>query len=237
MELFGNIFNFILHLDKNLTLIIQSYGNLTYLLLFTIIFMETGFVVTPFLPGDSLLFVAGTLAANSSLNIFPLYILFLFAAILGDNTNYWIGHFIGPKVFKKENARLFKKEYLVKTAQYFAKYGVKTIIIARFIHIVRTFTPFVAGIGRMHYPQFIKYDIFGGWLWVSIFCLGGYWFGNLAIIKNNFHTAIFLIIFLSILPGIIEYLKHKRKKQAIGTTESINYKTLEETFRKQHLSD
>ncbi|MBI3379700.1 DedA family protein [Candidatus Gottesmanbacteria bacterium] len=224
--------NFILHLDKNLATIIQIYGALTYGILFFIIFLETGLVVTPFLPGDSLLFVAGTLAAASALNIFPLYLLLLAAAILGDNSNYWIGRFIGPKVFAKENARLFKREYLEKTRAFYAKYGVKAIILARFMPIIRTFSPFVAGVGKMHYPRFLSYDILGGFLWISIFTWGGYFFGNLPIVKNNFHTAIFAIILLSILPGLIEYIKHRQEK---GEAVVTDFNKLEETFHKQHL--
>lgn len=230
--LFPDIINIFLHLDKNLTFIIKTYGSLTYALLFLIIFMETGLVVTPFLPGDSLLFIAGTLAATGSLNIYFLYVILLIAAIVGDNSNYWIGRFIGVKVFAKENARIFKREYLEKTRAFYAKYGVKAIILARFMPIIRTFSPFVAGVGHMHYPRFLSFDILGGFLWITIFTWGGYFFGNLPIVKNNFHYAILIIIFVSILPGLIEYLKHKReKKKAIAT----DFHKLEETFKKQHL--
>lgn len=224
--------NFILHLDKNLAAIIQTYGALTYGILFFIIFLETGLVVTPFLPGDSLLFVAGTLSATSSLNIWYLYLLLLFAAILGDNTNYWIGRIIGPRVFAKENARIFKKEYLEKTRAFYAKYGVKAIILARFMPIIRTFSPFVAGVGHMHYARFLMFDILGGFLWITAFTWVGYFFGNLPIVKNNFHTAIFVIIFLSILPGLIEFIKHKKEKKSAVSTD---FHKLEETFKKQHL--
>lgn len=228
------IINFILHLDKNLATIIQTYGALTYGILFFIIFLETGLVVTPFLPGDSLLFVAGTFSATSALNIWYLYLLLLFAAILGDNTNYWIGRFIGSRVFAKENARFFKKEYLEKTRAFYAKYGVKAIILARFMPIIRTFSPFVAGVGRMHYPRFLAFDIFGGFLWITVFTWGGYFFGNLPVVKQNFHTAIFVIIFLSILPGLIEFIKHKKAKK---TEVSTNFQKLEDTFHKQHLDE
>jgi membrane-associated protein len=238
MNIFQLFIDFVLHLDKNLNLVIQHYGVVAYPLLFLIIFMETGFVVTPFLPGDSLLFAAGTISATSSLNIIILYITLLLAAILGDNTNYWIGRFIGPRIFQKENARFFKREYLEKTRQFYAKHGVKTIILARFIPIIRTFAPFVAGVGKMHYSQFLPYDVLGGFLWVSLFTLGGYWFGNLPVIKQNFHLAIFGIIFLSILPGLIEYIKHKRSKLTDKKTGvSSSYKSIEDTFKKQHLAD
>lgn len=221
-----------MHIDKYLAQIIQTYGVLTYAILFFIIFLETGLVVTPFLPGDSLLFVAGTLSATTSLNIFILYFLLLVSAILGDNCNYWIGRFIGQKVFSRENSRFFKKEYLEKTRAFYAKYGVKAIILARFMPIIRTFSPFVAGVGHMHYKTFLAFDILGGFLWISIFTWGGYFFGNLPIVKNNFHTAIFVIIFLSILPGIIEFIKHKREKKKEVKTD---FHKLEETFKKQHL--
>lgn len=232
MELISFLINFVLHIDKYLIQIINAYGIATYAILFLIIFLETGVVVTPFLPGDSLLFVAGTLSATSSLDIFPLYLLLLTAAILGDNSNYWIGRFIGSKVFAKENARFFKREYLEKTRAFYARYGVKAIILARFMPIIRTFSPFVAGVGQMHYRKFLMFDIFGGFLWISLFIWGGYFFGNLPLVKNNFKIAIFVIIFLSILPGILEFIKHKRgKKMAVAT----NFHKLEETFKKQHL--
>lgn len=232
MVLIHNFINIFLHLDKNLAFIIQTYGPLTYALLFLIIFLETGLVVTPFLPGDSLLFIAGTLAAASSLDIYLLYLILLTAAIVGDNSNYWIGRFIGPKVFARENARIFKKEYLEKTRAFYAKYGVKAIILARFMPIIRTFSPFVAGVGHMHYPRFLSFDILGGFLWISIFTWGGYFFGNLPIVKNNFHYAILIIIFLSILPGVIEFLKHHREK---AKTVATDFNKLEKTFKKQHL--
>lgn len=232
MHFVSQLIDFILHIDKHLIQIVATYGTFTYTLLFFIIFLETGFVITPFLPGDSLLFVAGTISATSSLNIIPLYLIFLSAAILGDNVNYWVGRFIGSKVFARENARFFKKENLEKTRAFYAKYGVKAIILARFMPIIRTFSPFVAGIGHMHYPRFLIYDFLGGFLWVTLFTWGGYLLGNLPIIKNNFHTAIFVIIFLSILPAIIEFIKQKREKKH---TVATDFHKLEETFKKQHL--
>lgn len=232
MELFGHLINFILHIDKYLIQIINTYGVATYAILFLIIFLETGVVVTPFLPGDSLLFVAGTLSATSALDIIPLYLLLMAAAILGDNSNYWIGRFIGPKVFARENARFFKRENLEKTRAFYAKYGVKAIILARFMPIIRTFSPFVAGVGQMHYRRFLMFDILGGFLWISLFTWGGYFFGNLPLVKNNFKIAIFIIIFLSILPGLIEYFKHRREKSKAVATD---FHKLEETFKKQHL--
>ena len=234
MQFLQSVIDIFLHLDKNLASIITQYGTFTYILLFAIIFLETGFVVTPFLPGDSLLFVAGTLAATNSLNIVWLLLLLSLAAILGDTVNYWIGHFIGPKVFSRDNARFFKKEYLEKTRQFYAKYGGKTIILARFVPIIRTFAPFVAGVGKMHYGQFITFNIVGGLLWVFLFTAGGFWFGNLPIVKNNFHITIFVIIFISILPGIIEYFKHRREKEKPVITD---FKKLEKTFEKKHIAD
>jgi membrane-associated protein len=212
--------DFFLHLDKNLTLVIAQFGPLTYIFLFIIIFCETGLVVTPFLPGDSLLFIAGSLAAFGSLNVFLLFITLALAAIIGDSVNYWIGSMLGKNVFH-ERSRFFKKEYLVKTEKFYEKYGGKTIILARFIPIVRTFAPFVAGIGKMNYTWFITYNITGGLLWVSLFLFGGYFFGNIPLIKNNFEVSIFVIIFVSILPGIIEFIKHKREHKKADLEEAL----------------
>jgi len=209
MELLNNFIDIILHLDKYLDLVIRSYGTWTYALLFLIIFCETGLVVTPFLPGDSLLFAVGTFAALGSIEVQWLVVFLSLAAILGDNVNYWIGHFAGPKVFSKEKSRFLNKEYLERTHQFYEKYGGKTIVIARFIPIIRTFAPFVAGIGRMTYRRFTLYNIVGGIAWVLIFVLGGYFFGSIPFIKNNFELAILAIIFISILPGIIEFLRHR----------------------------
>ena len=212
MQYFNLFLDFFLHLDKNLQEVILTYGTAAYVLMFLIIFMETGFVVTPFLPGDSLLFVAGALASQGIIDVGLLFIILAFAAILGDTVNYWIGSMVGKKVFH-EKSRFFKKEYLVKTEKFYEKYGGKTIILARFMPIVRTFAPFVAGIGKMNYKWFITYNITGGLLWVGLFLFGGYFFGNIPVIKNNFEVSIFVIIFVSILPGIVEYIKHKRHKK------------------------
>jgi membrane-associated protein len=204
-----NFIEFFMHIDKYLGGAIQQYGIAIYIILFLIIFCETGLVITPILPGDSLLFAAGTFAAIGSLNIYLLFALLFFAAVLGDNVNYWIGHYVGPKVFKQKN-RFFKKEYLDRTKAFYAKYGVKAIIIGRFIPIIRTFSPFVAGVGRMKYSKFLPFDIFGGLLWVGLFVFGGYFFGNISIVKENFSLVILGIIFLSILPGIVAYFKHRK---------------------------
>ena len=210
MELIKSLIEILLHLDKHLDLVIRNYGLWTYGILFLIIFLETGLVVTPFLPGDSLLFAGGTFAALGSLDIKWLVIFLSIAAIAGDTANYWIGHAAGPKVFTKEKSPFLKKEYLDRTHQFYEKYGGKTIIIARFVPIIRTFAPFVAGIGSMTYGRFITYNIIGGVGWVLILVLIGYFFGNIPFIKQNFSFAIFLIIFLSILPGIIEFLRHRK---------------------------
>ncbi|HTK03279.1 MAG TPA: DedA family protein [Alphaproteobacteria bacterium] len=199
-----------LHLDKNLALVISKYGTLTYLLLFGIIFMETGFVVTPFLPGDSLLFAGGALSAISSLQIWPVYLVFLTAATLGDTVNYWIGYKVGPRISEREG-RFIKKEYFVQAQEFYAKHGNMAIVLARFVPIVRTFAPFVAGIAKMSYKHFIIYNVIGGFLWVTAFTWSGYFFGNLPFVKENFHYIVLVIIFLSILPVIYEFLKSRKK--------------------------
>lgn len=202
-----------LHLDKHLAEVTQTYGMWTYALLFLIIFLETGVVVTPFLPGDSLLFAAGALAAveNSGLNVFLLFILLAIAAIIGDTVNYWIGHAVGPRAFQG-NIRFLKKEYLDRTHRFYEKHGGKTIVIARFIPIIRTFAPFVAGIGSMTYGKFITYNVFGGILWTALFIFGGYFFGNLPIVKDNFSLVIIAIILISFLPPVFEFIQSRREK-------------------------
>lgn len=209
MELIKDFIDIILHLDKYLDLIIRSYGVWTYVLLFLIIFCETGLVITPFLPGDSLLFAAGTFTAIGSLDVGLLIILLSIAAIAGDNVNYWIGHFAGSKAFLDKETRFLNKEYLNRTHRFYEKHGGKTIVIARFLPIIRTFAPFVAGVGRMTYRRFTVYNIAGGIVWVLTFVLGGYFFGNIPFVKNNFTVVIIAIIFISFLPGIIELL-HQR---------------------------
>ena len=209
MELIKALVEILMHLDTHLDLVIRSYGVWTYGILFLIIFLETGLVVTPFLPGDSLLFAGGTFAALGSLDAKWLVVFLSIAAIAGDTVNYWIGHAVGPKVFTKEKSRLLNKEYLYRTHRFYEKYGGKTIILARFIPIIRTFAPFVAGIGSMTYRHFIIYNVSGGIAWVVMFVLGGYLFGNIPVDKQNFSLVIFAIIFLSILPGVIEFLRHR----------------------------
>jgi membrane-associated protein len=210
VEFLSKLLDFVLHLDKHLSSIIQGFGLWTYLLLFLVIFLETGFVVTPFLPGDSLLFAAGTFAAAKVLNVGWLFVLLSAAAILGDTANYWIGHFIGPKVFRQEKSRIFKREYLERTHRFYEKYGAETIIIARFVPIVRTFAPFVAGVGRMSYWKFISYNIIGGIGWVALFVFGGYFFGNIPFVKRNFSLVLLFIIILSMVPAAVEFVRHRR---------------------------
>ncbi|PIU20763.1 MAG: hypothetical protein COT18_00525 [Elusimicrobia bacterium CG08_land_8_20_14_0_20_59_10] len=211
-------FNIFLHLDKYLGAVIQDYGAWTYLILFLIIFCETGLVVTPILPGDSLLFAIGTFCGLGYLDLYRTLGLLSAAAILGDTVNYGVGHYIGPKVFHYKNSRIFKKEYLQKTHAFYEKYGGKTIIIARFVPIVRTFAPFVAGVGAMTYGKFLAYNVIGSLLWVCTVTLAGFFFGNIPLVKNNFTAAIMVIVFLSILPGIFEYIKHRRTAGLSGRT-------------------
>ena len=210
MELIKWVVEILLHLDTHLDSVIRNYGFWTYGIFFLIIFLETGLVVTPFLPGDSLLFAAGTFAALGSLDAKWLIILLSLAAIVGDTVNYWIGYMVGPKVFRKENSRFLNKKHLHRTHQFYERYGGKTIIIARFVPIIRTFAPFVAGIGSMTYGRFITYNIVGGISWVLIFILGGYFFGNIPLVRQNFSLVIVAIIILSILPGIIEFLRQRK---------------------------
>lgn len=232
------ILNFILHIDEYLKIIIDALGSLTYVILFLIVFAETGFVVTPFLPGDSLLFAVGTLARTGLLNIWATYLVLLVAAILGDTVNYWIGNKIGPRVFAKENSRVFKKEYLEKTREFYEKHGGKTIILARFVPIVRTFAPFVAGVGKMHYRTFLFYNIFGGFIWVTSLVFAGYFFGGLPIVKDNFEIAVIGIVIFSLVPMLIEYINHKRKpKISKKQLEHATYKDIQKTLKKEHLND
>jgi len=206
--------DFIIHIDKHLQVLASEYGLWLYGILFVIIFCETGLVVTPFLPGDSLLFAAGSLASipGSTLDEHLLFLVFFVAAVLGDSVNYSIGHKLGPKVFDFRKSRFFNPEHLEKTRAFFEKYGGKTIIIARFIPIIRTFAPFVAGIGAMAYPKFILFNILGALLWVGLFSYSGYFFGQLPFVQENFKLLILGIIVFSLLPPVIEYFKHRRGK-------------------------
>jgi len=217
MEMIVKFFDMLLHLDKYIDLLIRDYGMWTYLIFFIIVFCETGLVVTPFLPGDSLLFVAGTFAALGSLNLTWLLVLLTIAAILGDTINYWIGNYIGPKVFQMQNSRVFRKEYLDRTHQFYEKYGPITIVIGRFIPIIRTFAPFLAGVGSMTYGKFLVYNVVGGILWIASFTLGGYFFGNLPFVKKNFTAVIIAIIIISVMPTVIEYVRQRRQAKAKRT--------------------
>lgn len=214
MEIITSVIDFILHIDKHLVDIVNDYQMWTYLILFLIIFAETGLVVTPFLPGDSLLFATGAIIAKpeTDLQLFVMCGLLIVAAILGDLVNYHIGKYVGPKAFSGKY-RLLKKEYLEKTEQFYMKHGGKTIIYARFIPIVRTFAPFVAGVGAMTYGRFASYNVIGGVVWVTSFLFLGYYFGGLPVIKNNFTYVIFTIILLSILPAVIEMLRGKKESR------------------------
>ncbi|HOG10089.1 MAG TPA: DedA family protein [Smithella sp.] len=209
MDVLFHLIDFFLHLDKYLPLIIQSFGIWAYVIMFLVIFCETGLVVTPILPGDSLLFALGAFAAQGALNIEILLISLCIAAVAGDTVNYSIGKFLGPKVFHYPDSRFFKREYLVRTHQFYEKHGGKTIIIARFIPIIRTFAPFVAGIGTMKYLRFISYNVVGGISWICLFLLAGYYFGGIPAVKRNFTLVIIAIIIISVMPGVIEYVRQK----------------------------
>ena len=209
MELFASLIDLFLHLDKHLSMIIRQFGVVTYVILFIVIFCETGLVVTPMLPGDSLLFVVGAFAARGDLDLTLVYVLLCIAAVAGNTANYHIGRFVGPKVFEKDR-RYLKREYLDRTHAFYEKYGGKTIVIARFLPIIRTFAPFVAGIGRMNYRRFALYNLAGCVAWITSFILSGYFFGNIPIVKKNLTIVIIAIIILSLLPSVIEFLRHRR---------------------------
>jgi membrane-associated protein len=208
----GSAIDFILHLDRHLNSIIESYGILCYLLFFAVIFAETGLVVTPFLPGDSLLFALGTLAATGSLHVAWLFAILSAAAVLGDNANYTIGKYFGSIILKRQGAWFLKKEHIDRTHRFYERYGPKTIVLARFVPIVRTFAPFVAGLGKMNYLRFFTYNVAGGVLWIAVFVFGGFFFGNIRVIKENFTITILAIIIISIMPAVIEVWKEKRRK-------------------------
>jgi len=211
MELLGQLFDLVLHLDRHLATFVQSHGGWIYFLLFMIVFAETGLVITPFLPGDSLLFVAGTLAAAGGMDVVLLMVVLITAAILGDTVNYWVGHLIGPRVFRRKESLFFKPQYLEYTHAFFERHGGKTIIIGRFLPIIRTFAPFVAGVGSMTYGRFLLYNIAGAVLWVVSLVLLGYLFGNLTVVKENLTLVIIGIIILSLVPGFVEYLRHRQR--------------------------
>jgi membrane-associated protein len=213
MDFVRSVVDFFLHLDEHLNQIVTTYGVWTHLILFAIVFAETGLVVTPFLPGDSLLFAAGALAALGSLDLWLLVVLLIGAAILGDSVNYWVGAWIGPRAFSG-NVRFLRKDYLERTRSFYEKHGGKTIILARFVPIIRTFAPFVAGVGAMSYPRFIVYNIIGAVLWVGLFVPLGYYFGNMPTVKNNFSLVIFAIIGISVMPIAVEMFRARRSRPA-----------------------
>jgi membrane-associated protein len=213
MEALKSLIEIVLHLDKHLGDLITYFGPWTYVVMFAVIFAETGLVIMPFLPGDSLLFALGALAASfpEKLSLTWLLVLLSIAAILGDTVNYWIGYSIGPRIFRGENVRFLNKKHLDRTHEFFERYGGKTIILARFMPIVRTFAPFVAGMGKMTYRRFMAYNVIGGLIWIVLFLCLGYWFGNLPQVKENFTFVILGIIVVSILPGIIEFIRERRR--------------------------
>jgi membrane-associated protein len=213
MDFVRSVVDFFLHLDEHLNQIVTTYGVWTHLILFAIVFAETGLVVTPFLPGDSLLFAAGALAALGSLDLWLLVVLLIGAAILGDSVNYWVGAWIGPRAFSG-NVRFLRKDYLERTHAFYEKHGGKTIILARFVPIIRTFAPFVAGVGAMSYPRFIVYNIVGAVLWVGLFVPLGYFFGNMPTVKNNFSLVIFAIIGISVMPIAVEMFRARGSRPA-----------------------
>ena len=213
----SSLVDFILHIDRYLGIFIQQYGTLTYVILFVVIFCETGLVVTPFLPGDSLIFAAGALAAidtSGTLNVFLLFAILAAAAVIGDTVNYWIGAKFGVKLFDY-NIPLLKKEHLDRTYEFYEKYGGKTIILARFVPIVRTFAPFVAGVGRMDYSRFITFNLIGGVAWVAIFTFLGYLFGNVPFVKENFEIVTLAIVLISVLPMVFEYVRSRRRRAKV----------------------
>ncbi len=212
MEILKLVVDFFLHIDKHLITITQQYGNLSYLLLFIVLFCETGLVILPFLPGDSLLFAAGSLSALGSFNIWILLVICIAAAFIGDTVNYWIGHFFGERLFAKDRAFL-KKAHLKKAQEFYEKHGAFAIVLARFVPIVRTFAPCVAGISKMKYSHFMIYNLLGGVLWVSLFILTGHFFGNIPFVKKNFEIVMVVIVLISVVPIAYEFIKAKMSKE------------------------
>jgi membrane-associated protein len=219
MELIRKAIEMVLHLDKHLDQLVANYGPWVYAIIFLIVFAETGLVVTPILPGDSLLFAIGALCARpDGLNFVLAFVLLCVAAILGDTVNYWIGAYVGPKVFHKKESRWLNPKHLERTHAFYEKYGAKTIILARFLPIIRTFAPFVAGVGRMTYPRFFAYNVVGGLIWVSLFMIAGYFFGNREFVRKNFSVVIIAIIIISAIPVLTEFLRHRREAKAAKTS-------------------
>jgi membrane-associated protein len=213
MGFIPDVINFILHLDRHLFDLCSQYGAWVYAILFVVIFCETGLVITPFLPGDSLLFAVGSLTAINALDLPTSIVLMILAAVLGDTVNYWIGNYVGPKIFQQENSRLLNKEYLIRTHQFYERHGGKTIIIARFLPIIRTFAPFVAGIGSMTYRRFLLFNVVGGALWVLLFIPAGYFFGSVPFVKNNFSLVIIALILIPGIPSVVEVVRMQLRKR------------------------
>jgi membrane-associated protein len=230
-----DVFEFILHIDEHLQSLIQQLGSWSYILLFAVIFGETGLVVLPFLPGDSLLFVVGTLAGTGMLRLGLLLPLLVVATILGDNVNYWIGRSIGRRVFERKNARFIKPEHLHRTQEFYERHGGKTIVLARFVPIIRTFAPFVAGVGRMHYPLFLAYSVVGAVLWAAGLTLAGYFFGSIPLVKDHFEVALIVVVLLSLAPAAYEFARHRQERPK--PAEHTSYGEVEKTFDDKHLND
>jgi membrane-associated protein len=212
VEFLSGFLDLVLHLDTHLQALIAQYGAWIYAILFAVIFCETGLVVTPFLPGDSLLFVAGALAATGNPYVHDLFLALAAASFLGDNTNYWIGHYLGPRLFRHKNSRVLNPAHLERTQRFYDRYGAKTVFMARFVPIVRTFAPFVAGMGKMRYPRFLFFSFSGSIAWTGSLIYAGYYFGNVPMVRENLSLVIIAIVVISILPGVIEYLRHKKQK-------------------------
>jgi membrane-associated protein len=222
MEAVTFLIDFVLHIDQHLQVLCANYGLWVYVILFIIVFCETGLVVTPILPGDSLLFAVGSMAAIGALDVTWVILILVAAAILGDSVNYSVGNFVGPKVFHEKHGRFLNKEYLHRTHAFYEKHGGKTIIIARFLPIIRTFAPFVAGIGSMTYPRFLFFNVFGGVLWVLLFVMAGYWFGNIPVIKKNFSLVIIALVLIPGIPSVVEFTRIQlaRRKAKSASLES-----------------
>ena len=214
MEIVSTFIDIVLHLDRHLQWLVANYGPWIYAILFVIVFCETGLVVTPFLPGDSLLFVAGTLAAAGDMTIHGLFALLATASFLGDNTNYWIGRYVGPRVFTREGSRFLNPAHLARTQRFYDRYGAKTVFFARFVPIIRTFAPFVAGIGHMQYPRFLFFSFSGSIAWVGSLAYAGYYFGNVPVVKQNLTLVIIAIVLVSILPGVVEYIRQRARSRS-----------------------
>ncbi len=220
MEFLNQLIDFILHIDRHLIELTAAYGGWIYGILFVVVFCETGFVVTPFLPGDSLIFAVGSLAAIGAMDLTTSIVLLIAAAFAGDTVNYWIGHYVGPRVFHEEHSRLLNREYLERTHRFYERHGGKTIVIARFLPIIRTFAPFVAGVGFMAYRRFMLYNIAAGIVWVGTFIAAGYFFGNLPSVRNNFSLVIIAIIVLSMIPPVVEVIRHRLgERRAAGASD------------------